>query len=100
VEVLTGDWRRIQEYGPYDLLVLDGGGSGKSPDDTAADPARLLTPGGVLVIDDFTPATDWPPRHDGTVDRTRLHWLEHPALRTIELPLAGDLATLVGTRRR
>jgi len=100
VRVLHGDWRRVEEYGPYDLLVLDGGGTGKTPDDTPADPVRLLAPGGRIVIDDFTPATDWPPRHEGAMDRPRVFWLEHPALDTIEIPLAGDLATLVGTRRR
>ncbi|WP_030606141.1 O-methyltransferase [Streptomyces fulvoviolaceus] len=98
VEILTGDWSRITEHGPYDLLVLDGGGTGKTPTDAPADPARLLTPGGTVVIDDFTPATEWPPLHEGAVDRPRLYWLEHPALNTIEIPLADDLATLVGTR--
>ncbi|MET7347298.1 O-methyltransferase [Streptomyces mirabilis] len=100
VEVIHGDWRRIEEHGPYDLLVLDGGGTGKTPGDDPADPARLLTPGGAVVVDDFTPATGWPPLHEGTPDRARLHWLEHVALHTIELRLAEDLATLVGTRRR
>ncbi|WP_077795928.1 O-methyltransferase [Streptomyces sp. JHA26] len=98
VEVLTGDWTRIAERGPYDLLVLDGGGQGKSEHDPAADVAGLLVPGGTVVLDDFTPATDWPPTHEGRVDRARLHWLEHPALRTVELRLAPDLAALVGTR--
>ncbi|WP_329534299.1 class I SAM-dependent methyltransferase [Streptomyces sp. NBC_01450] len=103
VEVIHGDWRRIEEHGPYDLLVLDGGGMGKTPgDDPAdpADPAGLLTPGGTVVVDDFTPATAWPPLHEGAPDRARLHWLEHVALDTVELRLAEDLATLVGTRRR
>ncbi|MGW2338194.1 O-methyltransferase [Streptomyces sp. NPDC001685] len=99
VEVLHGDWRRIGERGPYDLLVLDGGGAAKGGDG-AADPARLLVPGGRVVVDDFTPATGWPPRHGGEVDRPRMHWLRHPALDTVELPLAGDLAALVGVRRR
>ncbi|MYR41078.1 class I SAM-dependent methyltransferase [Streptomyces sp. SID5910] len=99
VEVLTGDWTRIGERGPYDLLVLDGGGQGKSEHDPAADVGRLLAPGGTVVLDDFTPATRWPPTHEGRVDRARLHWLEHPALRTVELRLAPDLAALVGTRR-
>ncbi|MFJ7022363.1 O-methyltransferase [Streptomyces sp. NPDC101117] len=99
VEVLHGDWRRIGERGPYDLLVLDGGGAAKGGDG-AADPARLLVPGGRVVVDDFTPATGWPLRYGGEVDRPRMHWLRHPALDTVELPLAGDLAALVGVRRR
>lgn len=69
VEVIHGDWRRIEEHGPYDLLVLDGGGTGKTPGDDPADPARLLTPRGAVVVDDFTPATGWPPLHEGAPDR-------------------------------
>jgi predicted O-methyltransferase YrrM len=99
VEILTGDWRRIGERGPYDLLVLDGGGQGKAPWDTAADVERLLVPGGTVVVDDFTPATTWPPLHEGAPDLARLHWLEHPALRATELRLAPDLSAVVGTRR-
>jgi predicted O-methyltransferase YrrM len=98
VEILHGDWRRVAERGPYDLLVLDGGGQAKG--DGAADPARLLTPGGTLVVDDFSPAATWPPRFEGAPDRARLHWLEHPALHSTELRLAPDLAAIVGTRLR
>ncbi|GGW38734.1 transferase [Streptomyces lucensis JCM 4490] len=98
VTVLGGDWRRIAEHGPYDLLVLDGGGQGKAPGDEPADVERLLTPGGTVVVDDFTPATGWPPLHGGEPDRARLHWLEHPALRATELRLAPGLCTVVGTR--
>ncbi|NEA61855.1 class I SAM-dependent methyltransferase [Streptomyces sp. SID12488] len=99
VEVIEGDWRRIAEQGPYDLLVLDGGGQGKTPGDPPADVHNLLAPGGTVVIDDFTPATGYPPSHEGVPDRARLHWLEHPALRAVELRLAPDLSTVVGTRR-
>ena len=96
VEVLHGDWRRVEEYGPFDLLVLDGGGQAKG--DGAADPAHLLAAGGTVVVDDFTPATTWPPHFDCAPDRARLHWLEHPALRAAELRLAPDLSVVVGTR--
>lgn len=92
VEVLHGDWRRIGDRGPYDLLVLDGDGTGTSPDDDPADPARLLTPDGTMVIDGFTP--------DREADRSRRFWLRHSALETLGIPLAPDLTTLVGTRRR
>ncbi|MFF5531474.1 O-methyltransferase [Streptomyces cinerochromogenes] len=98
VTVLTGDWRRIEEHGPYDLLVLDGGGQGKAPGDPPADVERLLVPGGTVVVDDFTPASGRVPLHEGRPDRARLHWLEHPALRAVELRLAADLSTVVGTR--
>ncbi|MFE4698534.1 O-methyltransferase [Streptomyces sp. NPDC056738] len=96
VVILHGDWQRVEEHGPYDLLVLDGGGQAKG--DGAADPAVLLTAGGTVVIDDFTPATTWPPCFNGAPDRSRLHGLEHPELRATELRLAADLSVIVGTR--
>ncbi|MFE3638743.1 hypothetical protein [Streptomyces sp. NPDC059168] len=61
--------------------------------------SRGLTPGGTVVVDDFTPAAGWPPLHEGEVDRARLHWLGHPALHSAELRLAADLSAVVGTRR-
>jgi predicted O-methyltransferase YrrM len=97
VTVRHTDWTAIGEDGPFDLLVLDGGGQGKG-DGPAADPVALLRPGGVLVIDDFTPSRGGPPTHQGAPDTARLHWLEHPALRTVEVPLAPDLAVLLCTR--
>jgi len=98
VSVEQAGWTRLHDFAPFDLLVLDGGGQGKdgSP---PADPTRLLTPGGVLVMDDFAPATAWPPLHAGQPDAARIHWLQHPELRTIEIPLAPDAATLVCVRR-
>ncbi|SDM41015.1 O-methyltransferase [Allokutzneria albata] len=97
VEVVHGDWQHITDHGPYDLLVLDGGGQGKGG--TAAAPVHLLEPGGVVVIDDFTPASTWPPLYDDSPDLARLHWLEHPELRATELRLAPDFSVVVGTRR-
>ncbi|MXM62622.1 S1 RNA-binding domain-containing protein [Streptomyces sp. HUCO-GS316] len=99
VEVLTGDWRRIGERGPYDLLVLDGGGQGKADGDHAAGVGQLLAPGGTVVVDDFTPATSWPPLFEGRLDRARRFWMDHPDLRSAELRLAPDLSVVVGTRR-
>jgi predicted O-methyltransferase YrrM len=90
--VLPGDWREIYRAGPFDLLVLDGGG-------VPADAEQLLKPGGTLVIDDLTPASTWPPRFEGETDQARMHWLTHPALDAAELRLAPDLAALVATRR-
>ncbi|MDH6113982.1 putative O-methyltransferase YrrM [Kitasatospora sp. MAP12-15] len=99
VEVVCGDWSELYGLGPFDLLVLDGGGQGKGVE-PPADPVRLLTAHGTVVIDDFTPATTWPPLHEGQPDTARLYWLEHPALRATELRLAPDLSSVVATRRR
>jgi predicted O-methyltransferase YrrM len=95
VRVRHGDWRELGRDRPFDLLVLDGGGQGKAAE-PPIDPAEWLRPGGVVVLDDFTPATGWPPRHDGRVDEARLYWLDHPRLRATEVRVAPGAATLVG----
>ena len=97
VEVLTGDWTALEAYGPFDLLALDGGGQGKGTE-PPLDVDRWLRPGGLVVLDDFTPSTRWPPLHQGHPDTARLHWLQHPHLLATELPLTPTNATLVGRR--
>ncbi|GAA2522256.1 class I SAM-dependent methyltransferase [Streptomyces longisporus] len=100
VQVVCADWTEVYAHGPYDLLVLDGGGQAKGGGAAdAADPERLLEAGGVLVVDDFTPSRTWPPSHAGHTDTARLYWLQHPALRTVDLPLARDLSAIVAVRR-
>jgi predicted O-methyltransferase YrrM len=97
VTVLVGEWPDLRRHGPFDLLVLDGGGKGKDRDiDVPLDPtAGWLALGGTVVLDDFTPAdTPDAPVHD----YARGYWLEHPALRTTEIRLSPNLATLVGRR--
>lgn len=98
VTVLTGEWPALAAHGPFDLLFLDGGGTGKDGG-AAADPAELLVPGGTLVLDDFEPAASWPPMFAGRPDAARLHWLTHPELLATEVRVAPDLAALVATRR-
>lgn len=95
VTILTADWRDLRGHGPFDLLVLDGGGHGKH-DGEPIDVEAWLRPGGLLVIDDFTPSRAWPPMYDGRPDLARLHWLRHPALLATELPVTPSSATLVG----
>ena len=107
VEILHGDWRRIIPRGPFDLVVLDGGGGGKRDNDPPANPTELLVPGGTVVLDDCHPALEqWPPdqrarkdQYGRDVDHARDYWFNHPDLLTTELrvdPLAG---AIVGTRR-
>ncbi|MER8188629.1 hypothetical protein [Kitasatospora sp. NPDC094015] len=96
VEIVHDDWTAIYDHGPFDLLVVDGGGNGKQT--PAADPERLLTPAGSIVIDDFTPLTKWPPVHEGKPDGARMGWLNHPALLATEVQLAAYLSTVIGSR--
>lgn len=96
VEVRCGDWRELAADAPFDLLVLDGGGQGKAGE-PPLDPADWLRLGAVVVIDDFTPMTSWPPRHDGQLDEARMFWLEHPQLRTTEVRVTPTAASLIAT---
>jgi hypothetical protein len=99
VEVVHGDGAELLDRGPFDLLVHDGGpGSGKQPGDAAVDPTRVLTAGGTMTVDDYTPAATWPPLHDGVPDLGRIRWLDHPELHTTEVRVAADLAVLVARR--
>lgn len=99
VRVVHGNWTDLREHGPFDLLMLDGGGKGKEPgEDPALDPtAGWLAVGGTIVLDDFTPfGHPGAPAHDPA----RRYWLEHPALQATELRLSPALATVVGRRVR
>jgi predicted O-methyltransferase YrrM len=99
VEVRVGDWRDLRHFGPFHLLVLDGGGQGKQ-DETPMEPADWLRPGGLLVIDDFTPSTTWPPRYAGRMDTSRQHWLDHPDLRATQVNLTPESTTILATYLR
>jgi len=94
VQIRCGDWRELSRDAPFDMLVLDGGGQGKA-DEPPLEPADWLRRGGVVVLDDFTPMTTWPPRHAGRVDEARMYWLEHPRLRTTEIRVTPTAASLV-----
>jgi predicted O-methyltransferase YrrM len=96
VQVLQGQWAELRAFAPFDLLVLDGGGQGKGAE-PPLDPADWLRPGGVLVMDDFSPLTRWPPKYDGQVDQARLWWLDHPRLRATQINISPEQATILAT---
>ena len=96
VEIIQGDWRELREYGPFDLLALDGGGQGKGSD-PAIEPDEWLNPGGLTVIDDFAPLTSYPPMFHGQVDTVRKHWLEHPRMRATQIRVTPDWSALLAT---
>ncbi|MFL6077887.1 MAG: O-methyltransferase [Mycobacteriales bacterium] len=96
VTVRTGDWSELRADGPFDLLVLDGGGQGKG-DEPPLRPEEWLRPGGLLVIDDFTPMTGWPPTLDGVADTPACTGSTTPASAPPELRLTPTAATIVAT---
>jgi predicted O-methyltransferase YrrM len=96
VTILTGDWLLLADHAPFDLFFCDGGGKRDDPQRVV----DMLAPAGVLVLDDFTPPADWPPRLDGAVDELRLFYLTHPALATTEVLTTPTTSAVVAVRQR
>jgi predicted O-methyltransferase YrrM len=95
VHIICGDWRELVREAPFDLLVLDGGGQGKGSQ-APLEPGDWMLPGGLIVMDDFTPMTTWPPTHGGQPDHARMHWLQHPRMRATEVRVTPTTASLLG----
>jgi predicted O-methyltransferase YrrM len=96
VEVLAADWSRLRVRGPFSLLFLDA----REPKDSGPDPvADLVEPGGIVVLDDFTPCASWPPVYGGRVDVLREQWLTDERFTTVEVMVAADTAVLVAAKR-
>ncbi len=96
VEVLAADWSTLLDKGPFSLLFLDSGEPTEAGVDAVAD---LLEPGGIVVLDDFTPCEVWPPVSYGRVDTLREQWLIDERFTAVEVMVAPDAAAIVATRR-
>jgi predicted O-methyltransferase YrrM len=96
VEVLAADWSTLKDKGPYSLLFLDP----SVPKDASVDEvADLVEPGGIVVLDDFTPCELWPPVTGGRVDTLREGWLSDERFTAVEVLVAQDAAAIIATRR-
>jgi predicted O-methyltransferase YrrM len=96
VEVVAADWSTLRDRGPFALLFLDARDPDASGPDSVSD---LVEPGGVVVLDDFTPCVSWPPVSDGRVDPLRERWLTDDRFTAVELMVACDTSAIVATRR-
>lgn len=91
VEVLLGDWHlELPARGPFELLFLDGGGFKQAPEREGPAALDLLDPGGMLVVDDFTP-------HFAEHDPARAFLLEHPRLAAVEILTTPRTSAIVAT---
>ena len=96
VEVVAADWSTLRDRGPFSLLFLDA----REPKDSGADTIiDLVEPGGVVVLDDFTPCSSWPPLYEGRVDVLREQWLTDERFTTAEVMVASDASVLLATKR-
>ena len=96
VEVLPADWTTLEEHGPFSLLFLDVHELKQGGPDAIY---RLLEPGGIVVLDDFTPSPGWPPIYQGRVDAVRQQWLTDSRFTSVEVMVAEDASVVVATRR-
>ncbi len=96
VEVLAADWSTLREHGPFSLLFLDSGSPSEVRVEAIVD---LVEPGGLVVLDDFTPCESWPPITGGRVDSLREEWLTDERFTTVEVMVAPDASALIATRR-
>jgi predicted O-methyltransferase YrrM len=96
VEVVAADWSTLRDRGPFSLLFLDAKEPKSSGADTVVD---LIEPGGVVVLDDFTPCASWPPVFEGRVDVLREQWLTDERFTTVEVMVASDAAVLIAAKR-
>jgi predicted O-methyltransferase YrrM len=94
--VVAADWSTLRDRGPFSLLFLDARGPKNSGADTVVD---LIEPGGVVVLDDFTPCASWPPVFEGRVDVLREQWLTDERFTTVEVMVASDAAVLIAAKR-
>ncbi|MGH3446971.1 MAG: O-methyltransferase [Nocardioidaceae bacterium] len=95
VEVITGDWGALRHHGPFSLLFLDVREAKHSGADAVVE---LLEPGGIVVLDDFTPCESWPPMYEGRVDTMREQWLTDERFTTVEVMVASDTSVLIAAR--
>jgi predicted O-methyltransferase YrrM len=95
VEVIAGDWTTLATYAPFSLLFVDVRDAKESPDSVA----DLIEPGGMVVLDDFTPCTTWPPIFEGRVDVLRETWLTDERFTAVDVMVAPDASVIVATRR-
>jgi predicted O-methyltransferase YrrM len=95
VEVIAGDWTTLATYAPFSLLFVDVRDAKESVDSVA----DLIEPGGMVVLDDFTPCTTWPPIFEGRVDVLREQWLTDERFTAVDVMVAPDASVIVATRR-
>ena len=96
VEVLHADWTTLRDYAPFSLLFLDVREAKRGGPDFITE---LVEPGGIVVLDDFTPCQGWPPMYEGRVDTIRQQWITDPRFTTAEVMVAPDASVLIATRR-
>ncbi len=96
VAVHAGDWTTLEQFAPFSLLFVDVREVKRQGLDLIAD---LVEPGGVVVLDDFTPCASWPPVYAGRVDSMREQWLTDDRFTAVEVMVTDDASVVLAARR-
>lgn len=96
VHVIAGDWTSLHAFAPFSLLFVDARDAKQSGVDAVVD---LLGPGGIVVLDDFTPTDTWPPMYEGRVDTLRERWFTDERFATVEVMVTSDASVLIAAHR-
>ncbi len=96
-EVLGGDWREALAHGPFDLIFSDCAPA-KRETESLQRLVAALRPGGVLVLDNFSPPASVPESlHGGDAERDRL--FAHPHLLCAEVPVSRRECVILATKK-
>jgi predicted O-methyltransferase YrrM len=87
--VLHGDWRRVLEHGPFDLLFPDVGPVKREEPEALL---AALAPGGLILLDDLTPGLP------AGGDPIREFWLSDPRVAASELQVSPSISVVVAAR--
>lgn len=97
IEVVAAGWDELAGRAPFSLISVDAQTVRDLPRTELID---LTEPGGMIVIDNFSPSAAWPPMGPrGSVDALRMEWLTDPRLVSADLMVTHDTSLVVAVRR-
>ncbi|HEY9292983.1 MAG TPA: cytidine deaminase [Microlunatus sp.] len=96
IDVMHADWSTLAEHAPFSLIFIDAESARHSPREAIID---MIEPGGMIVLDDFSPSTNWPPMESGRVDQLRQDWLTDERFTSVDIMVAPDTSVLIAVKR-
>jgi len=94
--VMHADWSSLAEHAPFSLIFMDATSAKDWPREKIVE---LLTEGGMIVLDDFTPCPTWPPLDGGRVDTLRLDWLSDERFTSVDVMVAEDTSVVIAVKK-
>lgn len=95
VRVLQGDWRMLLARGPFRLLFVDARPAKEEDPGTLL---QMVAPGGLVVLDDFTPRGRGVSHGNEQDDAMRTSWLSYSGMVVAEVRVSEAEALVVGCK--